>query len=172
MNVVAAIGALERRDHNVASLARLCGRAESDVVLEVANQYWLWGEPDRALPILEEQLARVASAPLQMAHLRCLISLAEENRTTVKAAVANLQAILRARLGAQAAAWRRPRSTGAQTGKLRLGFLCTYSNLKPVELSLVPMLRAIDRSRFHTSSSASTSRGTRRLARCATSTSS
>jgi predicted O-linked N-acetylglucosamine transferase (SPINDLY family) len=110
----------------------------------------LWGEPECALPILEEQLARVASGPLQMAHLRCLISLAEENRSAVKAAVANLQAIFRGRLGGQARLalpevdWRTDR-------KLRLGFLCTYSDLKPVELSLVPMLRAIDRSRFHTS---------------------
>jgi len=150
LNVDAAIRALERGEHSIASLAKICALPETDIVLEAANQYWLWGEPERALPLLEDQLARADSAPLQMARIRCLISLAEENRTAVKSAIADLQAILRARLGGQASLappeidWRDDR-------KLRLGFVCTYSNLKPVELSLVPMLRAIDRARFHTS---------------------
>jgi protein O-GlcNAc transferase len=150
VKVDVAIKALERGEQTISSIAKLCACAETDVALEVANQYWLWGEPERALPLLEDQLARFDSAPLQMAHLRCLISLADENRTAVKSAIANLQAILRVRVGAQAGL-ALPEVDRRTDRKLRLGFVCTYSNLKPVELSLVPMLRAIDRSRFHTS---------------------
>src|SRR4029079_2485277 len=49
LNVDAAIRALERGEHSIASLAKICALPETDIVLEAANQYWLWGEPERAL---------------------------------------------------------------------------------------------------------------------------
>jgi len=142
-----AIEALERRNQTIASLSRLSGHPEADLVLAVANQYWSWGEAERALPYLEHQLGRAGDATLQMAHLRCLISLADENRTAVKTAVGALQSILQRRAAGQATL-APPEVDPRSDRKLRLGFLCTYSNLKPVEFSLVPMLRAIDRSRL------------------------
>jgi predicted O-linked N-acetylglucosamine transferase (SPINDLY family) len=150
MSVEAAVEALERRDQTVASIARICGLPEADVVLDVASRYWSWGEADRAIPLLEEQLGRAGSVVLQMAYLRCLISLADENPARVKRAVADLHALLRRRFSGPATLDLSDLDLRADR-KLRLGFLCTYSNLKPVEFSLIPMFRAIDRAQFHTS---------------------
>ncbi len=150
LDVAAAIAALERGDETISSIARAYAWPEADVVRDIASHYWWWGESDRALPLLEEELGRASSVVLQMAYLRCLISLAGEHRAAVKNAVTDLHALLRRRFSGPATldlSAVDPRSDR----KLRLGFLCTYSNLKPVELSLVPMFRALDRSRFHTS---------------------
>lgn len=143
--------ALDARHVSLAQIAVALSAPLDEVAVAAANQYWLWGEGDKGLALLEPQLERQPSHPLQMAYLRCLMASGRESKAALKHAVAGLQATLRKRVrdGARKLAALVP-SQVAPDARLRLGFVCTYSHLKPVEFSLVPLFRELDRRRFHT----------------------
>jgi hypothetical protein len=52
---------------------------ERDIVLGVANTLWDWGEADKAIPPLEQYLAKDCNHTLHT-YLRCLISLGVEDK--------------------------------------------------------------------------------------------
>jgi protein O-GlcNAc transferase len=133
---------------SVLSLANRSNLPESSIVLGIANALWDWGESDKAIPILEDYLARDVDHVLQMAYLRCLMSIGIEDKLKIQDAVNNLHASFRWRAKSHPCLERRPYDL-RRDRPLRLGFLCTYSNLAPVKFSLVPMLRALDHSNFY-----------------------
>ncbi|HAF44191.1 MAG TPA: hypothetical protein DCK83_04405 [Gallionellaceae bacterium] len=127
-------------------LANRSNLPETAVVLGIANTLWDWGEAEAAIPLLEKYLARDADHVLQMAYLRCVISMGVEDKLAVQHAVGNLHSSFKIRF---------PNRPHIEHGRhdmqrdrvLKVGLLCTYSNLKPVEFSIVPLLRALDRSK-------------------------
>lgn len=133
------------------SLANRLNLPEGEVVLGVANTLWDWGEGDRAIPLLERYLSKDGDIiDLQMAYLRCLMSEGAEDKLKIRQAVSGLHTSFRKKRG------NRPPIGHTQHDRrgdrpLKLGFVCTYSNLAPVRYSLVPMLKALDHSRFHVS---------------------
>lgn len=132
---------------SILSLAERFSLPERDIVLGVANTLWDWGEADKAIPILERHLARDCDHYLQMAYLRCLISLGREDKSKIQDAVSNLHSSFKRREGNQSV-YKHSSDVQQKDRPLRLGFICTYSNLKPVEFSIVPMLRALDHVNF------------------------
>lgn len=133
---------------SILSLANRLNLPENSIVFGIANTLWDWGEADKAIPILERYLARDPDHVLQMAYLRCLISVGGEDKLAIQQSVSDLHSSFRRRFQNHSVSDYGQHDM-QRNRPLRIGFLCTYSNLKPVEFSIVPMLRALDRSKFN-----------------------